>query len=51
MKLINFFLVKKAYNVQRQDFSKNLFENCAFYGLDTGPEPKPEPEPKPYKNF
>jgi hypothetical protein len=29
LKHINFF------NVKRQDFSKQIFESCAFYGLDT----------------
>jgi hypothetical protein len=27
--------------LKRQDFSKNVFLNCAFYGLDTEPEPEP----------
>ncbi len=41
MKLINFFLVKKAYYVKRQDFTPKIFlENCAFYGLDTELEPE-----------
>jgi hypothetical protein len=38
MKLINFFPVKSLpYYVKRQDFFQNIFENCAFYDLDTEP--------------
>jgi hypothetical protein len=28
-------------------FFKKIFENCAFYFLDTEPELEPEPEPEP----
>jgi hypothetical protein len=45
MKLINLFLVKKAYNVKRQDFSNFFF--TAFYWSGTGTITcqKSEPEP------
>ncbi len=36
-----FFSCNKAYYVKRQDFSKNCFEHCVFYVLDTDPEPEP----------
>ncbi len=39
MKLINFFLVKKFGMLKGEIFSKILFENCAFYGLDMELEP------------
>jgi hypothetical protein len=42
MKLINFYLVKKAYFVKREDFFPNLFVKSAFYGLHTEPNPEPE---------
>ncbi len=42
MKPINFVIVKKfTYYVKRQEFLNFFYENCAFYGLDTEPEPEP----------
>jgi hypothetical protein len=39
MKLTNFFLVEKLTTyVNRQDFSQNLCEKFAFYGLDMEPD-------------
>ncbi len=37
-----FFPCKQAYYVKRQDFFQNFWENCAFYGVGTEPEPEPE---------
>jgi hypothetical protein len=34
-----FFPCKKAYYVKNQQISNIIFENRAFYGLDTEPEP------------
>ncbi len=34
-----FSLVKKLTMLKGKIFSKTFFENCAFYGLDTEPEP------------
>jgi hypothetical protein len=39
MKLINFFLLKIAYYVKRQDFLQNCFFENGLYGLNTEPEP------------
>jgi hypothetical protein len=39
MKPLNFFLVKKLTMLNGKIFSKIFLENCAFYGLDTEPEP------------
>jgi hypothetical protein len=47
MKLSNFFPLYKSLLCKKAKNYLFFFLNCAFYGLDTGPEPKPEP--KPYK--
>jgi hypothetical protein len=44
---LSIFSCKEAYCVKSQDFFHNFFLNCAFYLLDTVPEPDPEPELKP----
>jgi hypothetical protein len=45
MKLINFFLVKKAYYVKRQkNLTKIFFGKLYFYGLDTEPDLELEPD-------
>jgi hypothetical protein len=41
------FLAKKLTMEKGKIFFKKIFENCAFYFLDTEPELEPEPEPEP----
>ncbi len=42
MKFINYFLVNKLFCKKGKIFSKIIFKNYAFYGLDMEPEPEPK---------
>jgi hypothetical protein len=43
MKPANFFLINSILCKKARFFHKNVFENCAFCGLDTQPKLEPEP--------
>jgi hypothetical protein len=43
MKLTNFSLLKILLCKKARFFSKKFVESCAFYCLDTEPEPELEP--------